>query len=528
MISRREFIQQSAVATGAMSWLPSFSFFRHSASPHKPKNVLFLVVDDLKPLLGAYGVPGVFTPNMDRLAASGVLFTHCYCQQAVCGPSRASLLTGLRPDETQVIDLKTYFRDKVPGAVTLPQHFREHGYRTEGMGKVFHGNADVEKSWDTWWGDGTGKPFDYAGAELHAECDRAKKEAEEKGLSGAELRRYVSQHAPRPATECADVPDDAYGDGGMALKAVERLAALGKGDKPFFLAVGFIRPHLPFSAPKKYWDLYDPDNLPMPAWRKAPEGAPPYALQASWEVREFSDYPDNVQPPAMPEAFTPEQERRLLHGYYACVSYVDAQVGLVLDALERLHLSDDTIVCLWGDHGWHLGDHGMWGKFTNYEQATRSPLIIRAPGIKGGAGCDAVTELVDVYPTLCDLTNTPEPAGLAGASLAGLMAKPDMKWNRLAFSQYPRTADEGTEKQREVMGYSLRTPRYRYTEWVYNPAWGSSIKRRHPQPGNVVLDRELYDYQTDPDETKNLIMDPACQEIRAQLEQRMQKGLRNF
>jgi arylsulfatase A-like enzyme len=521
-ISRRDFVLGCSGVAGMLSFWP---FGRFPPKPARRKNVLFIVVDDLKPLLGAYGVRQALTPNMDHLAASGTVFKHCYCQQAICGPSRASFLTGLRPDDVQVHNLTTFFRTHKPDAVTMPQFFRQQGYAVEGMGKIFHGNADEKNSWDTWWGDGTDKPFDYAGTELRAACDRAKEEGTKLGLKGRDLILYVKKNAPRPATECADVTDEAYGDGGMALKAIERLSALKNPDKPFFLAVGFIRPHLPFSAPKKYWDLYDPAELPMPAWRKAPEGAPPYAVHPSWEVREFSDYPKNVQPPDQPEAFTEEQERHLLHGYYASTSYVDAQIGKVLDALDRQGLREETVVCLLGDHGWHLGDHGMWGKFTNYEEATRSPLIIRDPDRTEGGSCEATTEFVDVYPTLCDLAGLTPPQALAGVSLAGLMDHPGRKHDRPAFSQYPREENPGTPQERKVMGYSLRTPRYRYTEWVHNPGWKDGLEIRHSAPGNEVLGRELYDYQTDPQETRNLISDPLYEKVSAELARRMQQRL---
>lgn len=432
-------------------------------------NVLFIAVDDLRTELGCYGVPAVQSPNIDRLAARGTVFDRAYCQQAVCSPSRTSLLTGCRPDTTRVYDLQTHFRKTLPDVVTLPQHFKDHGYFTRSVGKIFHGGLDDARSWS--------KPPARAGRPMYALPENkslvARKTAAAAGKEFATpSARYNAMTGP--AVECADVSDSTYSDGAIADAAIEMLREAR--DQPFFLAVGFLKPHLPFIAPQKYWDLYDREAIPPAPNPFPPRDVPSIALSNWGELRAY----DGI-PPQGP--LSDEQAQTLKHGYYACVSYMDAQLGRVLDELDRLGLRERTVVVLWGDHGWKLGEHGEWCKHTNFENDTRAPLICAAPGQKSaGRHSAALVEFVDIYPTLCELAGLPSPTHLEGTSFAPLLDAPDRPWKRAAFSQYPRG--------RGVMGYSMRTDRYRFTRWMNRE--GEEIAR------------ELYDHQSDPQENVNL------------------------
>ncbi|OGV62151.1 MAG: iduronate sulfatase [Lentisphaerae bacterium RIFOXYB12_FULL_65_16] len=458
-------------------------------------NVLFLAVDDLRPQTKAYGKPHMITPNLDAFAASGMLFSRAYCQQAVCSPSRTSLLTGLRPDSTQVYDLETHFRANVPDVVTLPQHFKDQGYHTVSMGKIYHGGLDDPPSWNevVKVKRDVNYAVEYALEENQAISRAGHAKAKERGLKGTAAAN-LSRADP---AESADVPDETYHDGALAQKAVETLQRVK--DKRFFMAVGFLKPHLPFNCPKKYWDLYDRAQVHLADNPFAPEGAPAVALHNSGELRAYAKIPKEGP---LDEATA----RWLVHGYYACTSFVDAQIGKVLAELQRLGLDKNTIVIVWGDHGWHLGDHGLWCKHTNFEVATRVLMMLRVPGQKNaGVDCDRLTEFVDIYPTLCDLTGLPLTPHLEGASFAPLLDEPKRAWKRAAFSQYPRGGD--------VMGYSMRTDRYRYTEWMR--AW-------EKQPAAV----ELYDYQTDPLGNVNLAVKPEQADLVRKLSAMMDEGWR--
>ncbi|HMO24644.1 MAG TPA: sulfatase [Tepidisphaeraceae bacterium] len=462
------------------------------ARPGRP-NVLFIAVDDLKPTLGAFGDEHAITPHLDRLAARGTVFRNAHCAQAVCAPSRASVLTGLRPDQTRVWDLQTRFRDHNPNVITLPQHFKNNGYETVGIGKIYDARSVDsaqtmdEASWTRPYLRGENPQMaamGYADPQAVELIQRQLAEGRAKGLpEGRELRLYVTH---RPPYESADVPDDAYRDGVNAREAAKVLAELAQGEKPFFFAVGFDRPHLPFNAPSKYWNLYDPDKLPVPATRRLPQGAPGWAFQDSNELR--SSY-TGVPPAGQP--IPADLEKTLRHGYYAATSYVDAQIGIVLDALEQSGQLQNTIVVLWGDHGFHLGDHGMWCKHTNYEQATRSPLIIAAPaGVIAPSVTDAPVELLDLYATLCELASLERPAHVQGVSLVPAMRDPTVDVHRFAVSQYPRNARQGS-----MMGYALRDRRYRFVQW-----------RRWDRDNGVgeVTAEEWYDLNADPDETHSV------------------------
>jgi iduronate 2-sulfatase len=427
----------------------------------QPPNVLLLCVDDLKPALGCYGDKFAKTPHLDRLAQRGVVFQSAYCNQAVCSPSRNALMTSLRPQTLGIYELSTNFRVGRPEAITLAQHFRGHGYQTESLGKIFHvghGNYDDPQSWSVpSWRPKTPTYQLAASTSLPAK-------PRDNGPKGA-------------ATEAAQVEDTAYADGCLADELIQRLkGAAARPSTPFFIAGGFIRPHLPFVAPQKYWDLYDPQLLPMPKVLTPPEGAPSYAPQFGGELRSYADMP-NEGPIGVADT------RRLIHGYYAATSYMDAQVGRVLDSMDELKLWESTIVLLWGDHGWHLGDHGMWCKHTNYEQATRIPVIVAAPTLASNAKTAAMIETVDIYPTLCELSGLPVPAGLDGKSFAQVLKSPDSPGRESVTHVYPRS---------QLLGRAIRTPRYRLVEW------------KQPGAEAATGEFELYDYEVDPQETKNL------------------------
>jgi len=446
-------------------------------------NVLFICVDDLKPLLGCYGDQRVKSPNIDRIAARGMLFESAYCNQAVCAPSRNALLTGLRSTTLGIYDLGTNFREALPNAVTLPQLFKQNGYRTEAMGKIFHvghGNHEDPASWSVpHW---QAKVVAYAGPQGSGTNGLTREEALFANVSGKQVGEL-----PRGAPyENLDVPDDVYPDGQIANEAIRRLqAAKKKSDAPFFLAVGFMKPHLPFCAPKKYWELYDRAAFQTAPRQTPPEGAPAYAPQFGGELRQYKDIPEKG-------ALAEDLQRTLIHGYHAAVSYMDAQLGRVLDELDRLGLGRNTVIVLWGDHGWHLGDHGMWCKHTNYEEATHIPLLVIVPGVtQPGSRTSALVESVDIYPTLGEVAGIPVSAvsqELDGRSFVSTLRNPAAATKDAIFHSYPRSPRE----KGPIIGRAVRTARHRLVEW------------KKPGAPADSADLELYDYETDPGETKNL------------------------
>ncbi len=456
-----------------------------SAAAADRPNVLLICVDDLKPLLSCYGDTRIKTPNIDRLAARGVLFERAFCNQAVCAPSRNALMTGLRPSTIGIYDLATNFRKGVPDATTVAQHFMRAGYRTEAMGKIMHvghGNVEDAASWTVphWKPGGGGYALPENQAEQRAQVEKAK--------AAGVAKERIGSVAKGPPTECADVPDNAYGDGLIADEAVRRLrAAKERPQEPWFMGVGFLKPHLPFNAPKKYWDLYRAEDFPLPALKSLPKGAPAFAGHNSGELRNYSDVP-KVEP------IDDDMARHLIHGYHAATSFMDAQLGRVLDALDETGFAKNTVIVLWGDHGWHLGDHGLWCKHTNYEQAARIPLIVCAPGAMSGARCHSLVETVDLYPTLCELAGLPVPQGLDGVSFAAALKNPSAKTKETVYHVYPRD---------NLLGRALRTARYRLVEWK---------KIGGPAESAVY---ELYDYDSDPLESENLAA--AKPEVVAQL-----------
>ena len=458
------------------------------ASRRRP-NVLFLAVDDLRPELGAYGARHAHSPHLDALARSSTLFTRAYCQSALCNPSRASMLTGLRPDKLKVWDLQTDFRSTMPEAVTIPQRFRQAGYHTVGVGKIFHNVFPDAASWSEEMRI-PGYPFDpdavYRSAQEVGALDARKRQIMGEGRQQQFIDRYGEWYLKSGATEAPDVPDNAYFDGAQTDAAIAKLSDVR--DRPFFFGVGYYRPHLPFNAPKRYWDLYDRARIPLATHPRRAQGAPPMAGNVNRELRGYRDFAGAPRPDQGP--VTEAEARLLRHGYLASVSYVDAQIGRLLQALDNTGLAANTIVVLWGDHGWKLGEHNSWGKMTNYEVDTRIPLMIRAPGIRPGVSRGLV-ESVDLFPTLCELADVSPPAGLQGVTLTPLLRRPSAKGKSAIFTQFLRsgiwTAPDGVE----YMGRAIRTERHRYVEW-----------RRWPT--GELAGVELYDLDRDPHETVNI------------------------
>jgi uncharacterized sulfatase len=452
MLTRRHFLFTSAAAL---------------AQPKRGPNVLFIATDDMNTALGCYGHPVVKTPHLDRLAARGVRFDRAYCQFAFCSPSRTSLMTGLGPDTTKVYNLQKHFREAVPDVVTLAQCFKNNGYFSARVGKIYHyGNP----------GDIGTDGLDDAPSWSHRINPKGIDKAEEPKLTnhtperknpGSSISFYAS-----PA------PDEEHTDGMVAAEIIKLMQQ--NKDKPFFLAAGFFRPHCPFIAPKKYFDMYPPEKLePVPYTEGENKIAPPWAY--------WTDPPNwNM---------SRRQIQQALQAYYASISFVDANVGKLLDALDRLKLTGNTIIVFWSDHGYGNGEHGQWMKQTIFDAATRLPLIIATPQTKAkNKACFRTVELLDLYPTLADLCGLKNvPANLHGKSLRPLLNNPNAKWDRPAISQVNRGG--------KVMGYSVRTERYRYSEWA-----------------NGTEGEELYDYQTDPKELKNLAKSDAHANLKTELQ----------
>lgn len=442
----------------------------------KQPNVLFIAVDDLRPTLGCYGDPNAITPNIDALADRGMLFNRAYCQVAVCNPSRASLMTGLRPDTLGVWTLPIHFREAKPDAVTLPQWFRKHGYTAVSHGKIYHNPTPDPQSWSEPIRDLPKLPYQYPDGTRDYIRDEMEK---------LPSRDWRKNNLRGPATASPQLPDNQLLDGARTDMCIEDLRRLGKSNEPFFLAMGYIRPHLAFVAPRKYWDMYDPATLPVLAQQKTPEGAPPYAMHNNSELSHYVDLIDMPRPWDDNELAT-EKARRLLHGYYACVSYVDAQIGRLLAALDEEELRDNTIVVLWSDHGWKLGEYRGWGKMTNYEIDARVPMLISTPGMKtAGSSTQSLVELLDLFPTLCELTGSEIPEFVEGKSLVPILREPAARVHQSVLSQYYRR-HEGTE----YMGYSMRTDKHRYIEW------------REFGTGKMKF-QELYDHSVSGDDDPN-------------------------
>lgn len=492
----------------------SLSFGVHAQKTSKP-NILFIAVDDLKPIMGCYGNSQIQTPNIDRLARLGTLFLSNYCQQSVCGPTRASLMTGMRPDYTRVWDLKTQMRDMNPSILTLPQYLISQGYNTAGIGKIYHPSSAIDKidpvSWNIPYiepkaedyANGLGKPANGQ----YQKVETKQLFSKEKTAGESDKDDEAAANRKGPATECIDVPDNAYDDGVFALKASAQMEKLAKEKKPFFMAVGFHKPHLPFVAPKKYWDLYNREDMPLATFQEHAKNGVEIAYHKSSELRNYTDIPAaaTLSGNDLRIGLQVDKQKELIHGYYAAVSYMDAQVGILLATLEKMGILKNTVIVLWGDHGWHLGDHDLWEKHTTFEQANRSPLIVVGPGLKPGA-TNSLTEHVDIFPTICDLAGVPIPTHLAGKSLLPLMKNNKAQVKEYAVSQYYRSLSAAEAKklgytERKLWGYAMRTERYRYVLWM------NDFTTAQPFDAKKVYGIELYDIEKDPLETVNVAAD---------------------
>lgn len=492
-------------------------------------NILFIAIDDLRPELGCYGSTLAVTPNIDRLAADGLQFNRAYCQQAICSPSRASLMTGARPETTGIIENYTYFRDSNPDIITLPQHFRSNGYETVHSGKIFHkpAFADLDISWSRQPAKiEIPRPSNPGGYVTKENQDTFKK-------NQADIRKKYGEGATShyalgrgPAYEKADVPDEAYTDGYHTAEAIATMKELvADKDKPFFLGLGFRLPHLDWNAPKKYWDLYDPADITISDQETPPENGAAMGLHASFELRVRHGIPKSG--PIEGELAT-----TLKHAYLASVSYVDALIGKMIAELEKAGIRDNTIIMLWSDHGWHLGDMGVWGKATNYEIATRVPLIVWTPTMPDqvrGHTTEGLVELVDMYPSLCDLAGIDQPEHLEGFSFTPLLENPNLDWKKAAFSSYPNPAlrewaanpltagmretyfgpliedveskiikQQGQNWNRQffendLTGYAMKTDQHRLVVW-------KNRKQKDAEPIFI----ELFDHEADPSESRNI------------------------
>jgi iduronate 2-sulfatase len=488
-VNRRDFLSLLAGGAVMAALLPAVPQARRHSRARRRMNVLFIAVDDLRPQLGCYGSGHIISPNIDRLAARGLLFERTYCQQAVCGPTRASLLSGVRPDTSRIYGNNTPVRKAMPDVTTLPQHFRNNGYETISIGKIYHHPDDDPQGW-------TKTPFRAGPSSGGAWKGRGYLTREAIAQMNSYNQAFPAMKGRGPAFEAADVPDDAYPDGANTARAIRELNRLK--DKPFFLAMGLYKPHLPFNAPKRYWDMYRPEDIRPADNPFVPKNAPSYAMTNWGELRNYYGIPKKGP-------CSEELARQLIRGYYACITYIDALVGRLLDELEKLKLIDNTVIILWGDHGWKLGEHGGWCKHTNFELDTHVPMILSIPQMKtAGSRTRALTEYVDIFPTLSEACGLGLPDHLEGCSMMPLLDDPKRPWKKAAFSQYPRG---------KVMGRSLRTERFRYTEW-------------QDRSTNEVMARELYDHEKDPHENVNAAADPQYRQDVERLAQMLKVGWR--
>lgn len=438
-------------------------------------NVLFVIADDLNCAVGPYGDQTAITPNLNRLAKRSLVFERAYCQQAVCNPSRSSFLTGLSPDTVGVDDLRLGFRETAPNGsslTTLPEHFRNHGYFCQNIGKIFHnmGETQDRRSWsvDESFFKGT-----HAADTVHTNTP-------------AHLQK--SSFTKAPVTESLDVPDIAYRDGQIANLAASMLRDYPSDSRPFFLAVGFWRPYLPFVAPKKYWSQYNPATIPAPLPQVPPVGVPQIALHESREVKGYGGM-------SRERAITSDEVRHLRHGYYASITFLDAQLGKILDALEAAGHSENTIIVFTSDHGFHIGEHGLWGKTTNFELDARVPLLISSPRHPASHGkrTKSLAELLDLYPTLAELAEITEdlPENLEGTSQVAVVADPKISVRPTAMTRHQHPF-YGSRKNWKAWGRSVRTDRWRYTEW-------------RDIGSEQIVAQELYDHENDPLESVNVL-----------------------
>jgi arylsulfatase A-like enzyme len=473
-----------------------------------PPNVLFVVADDLNTSIGCYGGDAI-TPNLDAFARTGLMFSRAYCQESVCGPSRNSVLSGLRPDtETERIGRGNgagpALRRIRPSAITLPELFQRNGYYTVSIGKIFH-HGEVE----TGGAVGPRMPRDELSwsEEPWYHGNPYQQWFEPKSFELVERMRALPEaNRPRiirgPPYESSKQSDEVYPDGQIADQAIKTLRRVQ--DRPFFIALGFRRPHLPFNAPQKYWDLYPEKEINLPDNYFPPQNAPVVALHDSYELRSYADIPATGE---IPE----RQARNLVRGYKAAISYMDAQFGRVMNELATLGLSENTLVVFWSDHGYHTGENGLWTKMTNFEIATRVPLMVRVPNQSmQGESTGAIVELVDLYPTLAEFCKLPAPNDIEGKSFVPLLTNPHQPWKEVAYSQFRRGRDAREDRSDSPLGRSMVTSRYRFTEW-------------RTQAGECI-GTELYDLERDPSNNVNLAGLSEHQELVLQLSKRLRES----
>ena len=460
--------------------------FGFALSAAERPNILMIAVDDLRPQLKCYGVGQVHSPNMDRLAAQGVLFNRAYCMVPTCGASRASLMTSIRPAPKRFVTHLAYAEKEAPGITTLNTHLKQNGYFTISNGKVFHHPDDSAEGWsEPAWRPGQAAP----GAPVVPQKKGGKGKGKAKAAESAGAKKAGGESRGRPYG-ISDLTDDEHSDGQVALKTIGDMRRMKESGQPFFIAAGFFKPHLPFICPKKYWDLYPPGSLKLPDNYHPPKDAPAESIHNSGELRAYSGVPKTGRLPN-------DMALELIRGYHACVSFTDAQIGRILDELDRLDLTKNTIVILWGDHGWNLAEHTLWCKHSCYETSMRVPLIIRAPGFQGGLKTDGLTELIDVYPTLSELAGLPIPSHVQGRSFVPLMKNPAAPWKAQAIGRFTN-------------GDTIRTDTHRFTEYTDR------------QRGPVA--RMLYDHRADPGEDVNVAEQPTNTGIASQLTERLRSG----
>ncbi|MGB7345799.1 MAG: sulfatase [Pirellulaceae bacterium] len=446
------------------------------ASADRRPNVLFIVADDLNCAISPYGDPIAVTPHLTELAARGVTFRRAYCQQAVCNPSRSSFLTGLRPETVGVDDLRKGFRDTAPHGkdlVTLPQHFKNQGYFCQNIGKMFHN-----------MGDQTHDPASWSVPELLHKGTHG--DDTSFALTWTKNREGDNRPYKAPVTEALDIPDTVYRDGQISQHAAEMLRSY-KAEKPFFLAVGFWRPHLPFVAPRKYWELYEADSIPAPPSSLPPKNSPEIAIHPSREIKGYGLVPQD-------RPFNDSEIQHYRHGYYASISFMDAQIGKLLSALQQGGHDKNTIIVFTSDHGFHIGEKSLWGKTSNFELDARVPLIVCDPSRPRthGQSTESLAELIDLYPTIAELSQTQNRLSerIEGVSLTPILDDTSKTVQSAAFTRHQQPF-YGTSKNWKAWGHSVRTDRWRFTQW------------RSIETGEVIA-RELYDHNNDPHETENV------------------------
>ncbi|WP_395344521.1 sulfatase [Ningiella sp. W23] len=436
-------------------------------------NVLFIAIDDMRPSTGSYGDKLAVTPNLDEIASKSVQFNRAYVQMATCSPSRASLMSSQRPDTLQIYYSNPKTRrveDSIPSKLTLNGYFKHEGYETVGIGKIYHAPDDSSQGWSTQW-DNKGNELTRGLLSANAYLDM---------LAWDETHPNTKRAV---AYEAADVGDDAYPDGQNTRFAMLELNRLAKEKTPFLMMMGYKKPHLPFACPKAHWDKYDSDRIALPVVSTPPKNSPPYALNNSGELRVYPYMPKGKK------AFSEQDTLNLKHGYYACISYIDTLIGNLLQELEETGLSDNTMVVIWGDHGFKVGEYGRFNKHTNYEIDTRVPLWIKMPGQTVGQTNEAIVETIDIFPTILDVLGMEVPDSFAGKSFKSVVIGERSNFKNAAFQQFHRTY-----KKQPVMGYSIRTANYRYVAWLHRIT-------------GELLAQELYDHTKDPLETINVVGD---------------------